>query len=133
MESEGKPIFLTFDRSIKRGGKLAKADEDIRESIVKGEGLITIESKEQLEEMIKAAGETFEEFRKLCKSMNKRRARIVRHLRVDKNYSWRAVAGACYNFGWGKWLPPSNQLMGMALCERAAQLFNENYMEAPWN
>ncbi|MBU0846725.1 hypothetical protein KKH23_06000 [Patescibacteria group bacterium] len=60
-------------------------------------------------------------------------AKAVRVLRVDKGYSWRAVAEACYELGWGKWSPPSNQIMGMALCERAAQLLGEDYEKEPWN
>jgi len=31
------------------------------------------------------------------------------------------------------WAAPSNQLLGMALCEKAATFFGENYMKEPWN
>jgi hypothetical protein len=133
MENEEKPIFVTDDKSIREGGAFAKADTDILESIRKGEGFIAIESPEQLQEIAKAAAERFEEFRELCRPMKRRQAKIIRKLRVKKRYTWRAIAQACFNFGWGKWSPPSNQLMGMALCEKAAKFFNENYMEPPWN
>ncbi len=37
--------------------------------------------------------------------------------------------------GWfyRNWGPPSNQIMGMVLCEKAALFFKENFREAPWN
>ncbi|GAJ18768.1 unnamed protein product, partial [marine sediment metagenome] len=36
--------------------------------------------------------------------------------------------------GWfcRKWEPPSNQVMGMAIVVKAAQLFGENFREEPW-
>lgn len=126
-------VFVTEDKAIHQGAILSSADTEILESVKTGEGMITIESVEQLQEMAKAAAERFEEFKELCRPMKRRQAKIVRKMRVEMNYSWRAVAQACCNFGWGKWSPPSNQLMGMALCEKAAEFFNENYTKAPWN
>ncbi|MBA7698480.1 hypothetical protein ES703_107157 [subsurface metagenome] len=83
--------------------------------------------------MAKAATERFEKFKELCSPMELWQARIVRVLRVEEKCSWRAVAERCHNLGWGKWSPPSNQIMGMALCERAAQLLGEDYEKEPWN
>lgn len=63
--------------------------------------------------------------------MTKERAEFIRKLRVDEDYTWREVAWAC-NEAWdGDW--DSNQIMGMALCEEAAKLFDENYRKEPWN
>ncbi|MBA7553571.1 hypothetical protein ES705_46164 [subsurface metagenome] len=128
-----KPVFVTEDKAMHQGAILSSADKEILESVKTGEGMITIESVEQLQEMAKAASERFDEFKELCSPMTLEQAKVVRRLRVDKGYSWRAVAEACYELGWGKWSPPSNQIMGMALCERAAQLLGENYEEIPWN
>jgi len=134
MEKDNREyIFVTDDKALREGGTLSPTDKEIVESIKKGEKLITIESVEQLKEMAKAAAERFEEFKELCKPMTFKRAKIVRMLRVERGCSWRHIAETCYRFGWGKWSPPSNQIMGMALCERAAQLLGENYEEAPWN
>lgn len=126
-------VFVADDKAMRKQGRLSKADEEILQSVQTGEGLITIESAEQLQEMAKAAAERFEEFKKLCSPMEPWQARIVRVLRVEENCSWRAIAEVCHKLGWGKWSPPSNQIMGMALAERAAQLLGENYMEPPWN
>ena len=73
-------------------------------------------------------------------AMTKEQAAMIRSWRVDEHYTWRAVARVAFGMaaigwwpGWGLWHPPSNQIMGMALCERAAKFFNEKYMEPPWN
>ena len=128
-----KPVFVTDDKAIHQGAILSSADKEILESVKTGEGMITIESVEQLQEIAKAAAERFEEFREFCSPMELWQARIVRVLRVEVKCSWRAIAEACYKLGWGKWSPPSNQIMGMALCRRAAQLLGEDYEKEPWN
>jgi len=128
-----KPVFVTEDKAMHQGAILSSADKEILESVQTGEGMITIESVEQFQEMAKAASERFDEFKELCSPMTLEQAKVVRMLRVDKGYSWRAVAEACYELGWGKWSPPSNQIMGMALCERAARLLGEAYEKEPWN
>lgn len=62
--------------------------------------------------------------------MTKERARAIRRLRKKLVYSWRAIASATYD-EWGMrgtpdaWAPPSNQIMGMALCEAAAKTLKE--------
>jgi len=118
--------------------KLASADRSIIESAATGEGLIEITSVEQLMELAQMAGERFKGFQAMVLAlMEKEHAEFVRKLRVDEGYSWRAVADTCY-IEWGgdafeEWDPPSNQLMGMALCEHAAEFFDEHYMKEPWN
>ncbi len=131
-KKDHETVFVTEDKAIHQGAILSSADKEILESVKTGEGMITIASVEQFQDMAKQAAERFEEFKELCSHMERRQAKVVRMLRVDKGYSWRAIAETCYRFGWGKWSPPSNQIMGMALCKRAAQLLGENYEEAPW-
>lgn len=72
--------------------------------------------------------------------MTKDQALEIRFWRTQGHYSWRAVARAAFGMvmsngwhGWMLWDPPSNQLMGIALCERAAGFFGENYRYPPWN
>ena len=132
-KQEQKTVFVTEDKAMHQGATLSSADKEILESVKTGEGLVTIESIEQLRDMAKAASERFEEFKELCSPMELWQARIIRILRVEKGCSWRAIAEVCHNLGWGKWSPPSNQIMGMALCERAAQLLGEDYEKEPWN
>ena len=98
-KQEQKPVFVTEDKAIHQGAILSGTDKEILESAKTGEGMITIESVEQLQEMAKAAAERFEEFKELCRPMELWQARIVRILRVEKNSSWRAVAEVCYKLG----------------------------------
>ena len=126
-------VFVTDDKAIRKGVRISKADAEILQSVQSGEGLITIKSVEELQEMAKAAAERFDEFKELCSPMTLVQAKAVRKLRVEEGCSWRAVAEICYKLGWGKWSPPSNQIMGMALCWRAAQLLGEDYEKEPWN
>lgn len=134
MEEDNKErVFVTDDNFILQGGILSSTDKEILRTVKTGEGEVTIESIEQLQEIAKQANETFKEFKKLCIKMTLKQAKIVRMLRIEKRHSYRHLAETCYRFGWGRWSPPSNQLMGLALCWRAAQFFNENYERAPWN
>ena len=66
--------------------------------------------------------------------MIRRRAAYVRYLRCDLRSSWRMVAATCHH-AWlvSDWQPPSNQLMGMALCDAAAKFLNEDPRKEPWN
>lgn len=114
--------------------RLTTTDKEIVESAKTGEGLIEIKSAEQFKELARAAQVTHDGFmKKVVDLLDDVTAAYVRHLRVDEGYSWRAVAQACYLEWDGDWYPSSNQLMGMALCEKAAEFFDEHYMEEPWN
>lgn len=58
-------------------------------------------------------------------------AQQIKILRVDRDYSWRAVARFCsrvWNAPWG-----GNQIAGMVICEKAAKLLGEDYLQPPWN
>ena len=138
MNNEEDITFVTNDQTIHRKGKLDPTDMEILKSAKTGEGLITIKSMEEIEELGKAACEKFDAYRTfVSQHMTKEQAEFVRKLRVDESYSWRAVARRCYGnrrfLGWLKWDPPSNQLMGMSLCERAAEIHGEDYQKPPWN
>jgi len=108
------------------------------ESELEAGGGIPIKSVEQLEALAKALVKTFNYYREQAKkNMTRDQAEFIRKLRVEDGYSWRAVARRChdnYRFkDWPKWKPESSQPMGMALCERAAEIFGENYQGEPWN
>jgi hypothetical protein len=132
--------FVTEDKAIRdarRRTRLGEGDRKIFESMETGGGLIEIESVAQLMALGNALAATFKHYQEICRAkMTHDQAVFIRGLRVDEGYSWRAVAEACYEQeweGWEQWGPPSSQPMGMALSERAAEFFNENYMEPPWN
>jgi len=132
MKENEKPIFVTDDSSIHKRQKLDPADIEILKSAKTGEGMITI-NPEELKRFAETAANLFEDCRKMVEPMTKEQAEVVRKLRVQEGYSWRAIAHACYDLGWGHWSPPSNQIVGMAICERAAEFFGENYKQEPWN
>ena len=112
-----------------------KRHTDADESLFKGP-YIEIESKEQFMELAEAVRDTHLSFQDQVKYMTKEEAQFIRHWRCgDNGGTWRWVAERAYEakICGGDWSPPSNQLMGMALSECAAQIFGENYMEPPWN
>lgn len=98
-------------------------------------GMIEL-TMEKVEELAKAAQETMALFREsIGKQMSMTRAARIRELRVDMEMSWRSVASQTF-VDWGTdadWEPPSNQLAGTALCEAAAKLLKQYYMQPPWN
>ncbi len=139
MVNKEKPTFVTDDQTIHKGGRIDETDAKILRSVQTGQGFIEIKSKEQLEYIAKGLVAALDGCLELCRQhMTKEQAEIVRKLRVDEGYSWRAVAHACHEL---KWWPadeywdrvPSAQPMGMALCEVAAEFFDENGREPPWN
>lgn len=110
-------------------------EKELLHSMVTGEGLIPIDL-EQLQDLAKAAGEVYDSFEVVVSEMTLEQAKQVREWRCgEDNVTWRGVAQLAWNEGWfdRKWYPPSNQLMGMALCEKAAKFFDEDYMQKPWN
>lgn len=97
---------------------------------------IEIKTPEMFEAFAKAAQTARGLFDNSVESMTLAQAKFVRKLRVEDGCTWRAVAGICNDQKWenlGDWYPDGNQLMGMALCEKAASFFGEKYMEEPWN
>lgn len=122
---DDKPVFITDDK----GGKLHSVDEEVRNP--NPDGVIAITSVDMLMELAEMAQATMAAFQADFKDMTLEQAQFARRLRVDQDCTWRSVADEC-NHAWdGDW--GSNQLAGMAICERAAQLHGEDYMQAPWN
>lgn len=90
----------------------------------------------ELVELGRKADKRMEEFTKLTESISQVQAVEIRLLRVGYHMTWRSVARACHLAKWPNlrgWEPASNQIMDMALCEKASGFFNENYREPPWN
>jgi hypothetical protein len=130
MPDETEKKLLTLER---KDGVIDPADEAVIQAAATGQGLIAV-TPDQIVQLAKAAGDIHDYFLETAKVIiTKERADYVRKLRVDDGYSWRAVAHACYDEWQGDWGPPSNQLMGMSLCEIAAGFFGEHYMQEPWN
>jgi len=90
---------------------------------------------EDIIEIARKCDERLEEFTGMVGAMTPGQASQVRTWRVESRMTWRSVARAAYHEDWfdRSWRPPSNQLMGLALCEKAAALLQENFREDPWN
>ncbi len=88
-----------------------------------------------LVELGKKADARMQEFTEVVEGMALAQAAQVRIWRVVSHMTWRSVARDAHSEGWfhRQWGPPSNQIMGMVLCEKAALFFKENFREAPWN
>ena len=112
--------------------RISAADLSVLRSAATGEGLIAL-TPSSLSDLIEMAKETRTYFEELMATVTPEQAAFVRHLRVDLGYSWRAVAATCHLEWRGTWEPPSNQIMGMILCERAALVFGEDPNAPPWN
>lgn len=109
------------------GGDLA-----ILHATATGEGLIEITGADMFRELANAAQATKSAFDDDFAGMTQEQAEFVRSLRCGEDmYTWRAVASTCALEWGGDW--GGNQIAGMAICEKAASFFGENYMEEPWN
>ena len=111
---------------------ISAADLRVLRSAATGEGLIPL-TPSSLSDLMEMAKETRAYFEEVMPSVTPDQAAFVRRLRVDEGYSWRAVAETCHIEWAGTWEPPSNQIMGMILCERAAEVFGEDPDAPPWN
>lgn len=107
-------------------GRLTQADKDV----LAGKHAFVVEG-DQLMELVRAAGETKAYFDNQFQGMTREQAEYVRHLRVEQGYTWRSVAATCALEWSGDW--GSNQLAGMAICERAAGFWGEDYQDGVWN
>jgi hypothetical protein len=114
--------------------------QDVGEKVeMVSSGRVAITSRKQLEEMGAAAARRFMGFQISCSIMTMEQAAQVRQQRAGNRFSWRDVAYVCYLLeafrDWEKddWWPPNNQLIGMTLCEKAAEMHGENYRLPPWN
>jgi len=130
----GGTVFVTDDKAVREGGKLDAADYSVLASAAHGEGTKPV-TPGDLSKMAEQGSKVFDDLQDMARRhMKLRQARYIRLLRLD-GHSWRSIAGLCHRRGWdwANWAPPSNQIAGMTLCERAAELHGENYRKEPWN
>lgn len=136
---EGGGVLVTWDKVVREAAGGMTPYEALEMAKTEGEGppaaqaevsrLLTLKP-EDLTSLSEAADKTAQVFREhiVVDSLS---AEVIRHLRVHENYSWRAIArhfSERLQAPWG-----SNQLAGMALCEKAAKVTGENFLEPPWN
>lgn len=111
--------------------QMADADIEVIASASTGEGVVKL-TPELWDELAKAAKETSDYFdTEAANTITPELAEFIRSLRVDQGYTWRAVArDVSEKTGLDH---GSNQLWGMACCERAARFFSEDMYDGQWN
>lgn len=119
--------MISMDMRL-RDGKLHDVDREIFEQLRAGEGLIELKETKIGKQLL--AGDQVVEVKEQTLSENQ--CLFVRFWRVVEQGTWRYVAAQAHK-KWGDWSPPSNQIVGMELCEAAAKHFGEDYMQPPWN
>ena len=141
---DGGAIFVTTDRVLREASGGITPHEALEMAMVEGKGtkeaqaevsrLHTLKPGE-LTVLADAANKTYQSFRQVLQIaelfQDQETANLIRKLRVDKGYSWRAVARFCSNVGRAPW--GGNQIAGMVICEEAAKLLGEDFLEPPWN
>lgn len=90
---------------------------------------------EELVKYSRLANTRIDEFTVIVAGMTQEQAESVRMWRITCHMTWRHIARMAWLQGWfnSRWCPPENQIMGMALCDKASSFFKENYREPPWN
>ena len=132
-------VLVTWDRVMRAEPGVVSPyeamDKALEESTASSEDLKEVDrlrqlSPRELTSLTEDANKTYELFRQQI-AIPEEVAVLIRHLRVNRDYSWRAIARFCSDNWEGAW--ESNQLAGMVICEKAARMSEEDFMEPPWN
>mgnify|MGYP001579972772 CR=1 FL=1 len=138
---DGGCVLVTWDRVVRKeaGGLtpyevMEKAPEEAppeapAEAKAEVNRLLRL-TPEQLTIMADGADKTHQLFNKHI-HLEVASARLIKQLRVEEDFSWRAVARWCamrWKAPWG-----GNQIAGMVICEKAAKLLGEDFLKEPWN
>jgi len=136
---EGAAILVTWDRVVRlaAGGitpydaldKATAAGTGTKEAQAEVSRLRGL-SPADLAVMADGANKTYQYFCRHIK-VSPGLAKLIRQLRVERDYSWRTVARYCSTVWRATW--GGNQLAGMVICEKAAKLLGEDFLQPPWN
>jgi len=136
---DGGAILVTWDRVMRLAAGGITPYGALDQAIDVGEGTKEAQaeasrlrnlSPHELSALMDAGNKTYQLFRQHIE-VSDWEARLIRSLRVNKDYSWRAVARFCSRMTKGPW--GGNQLAGMVICEKAAKLLGEDFLKPPWN
>ena len=125
LKGAGKNVkVITMAEALDRMQKEAPAKfEEFHKQINRAHGIVM--TLPQLYEFASKANETKSQFDQIANFLTVPVAQAIRKWRVDDHLTWRGIARRMGG--------DSNQLLGMAFCERAALMCNEDYLKAPWN
>lgn len=139
--ASGDAVLVTWDRVVREAAGAPTPyevmDRALEEAQVQGKTEVAAElgrllalTPAELTVMADAADKTTRSFRRNI-YVNPAQAQQVRQLRVELGYSWRAIARWSALMWGGPW--GANQLAGLTICEKAAQILGEDFMAPPWN
>lgn len=117
--------YEAIDKALKEGGA-SPANEQAVAELMRMRKL----SPETLAVMEGMAGKTYEHFKQTI-IVKPEVVKLIRTLRVERDYSWRSVARFCATVWGASW--GGNQIAGMVICEKAARMSGENFLQPPWN
>lgn len=136
---DGGAVLVTWDRVLRAAASGITPYEALDRAMVEGTGTKEAQAEvsrlhkltpAKLTVMADAGNKTFQCFRQHIE-VSREFAKLIRQLRVERDYSWRTVARFCsqvWRTPWG-----GNQLAGMVICEKAAKLLGEDFLQPPWN
>ena len=136
---DGGAVLVTWDRVLRQAAGGLTPYEAMDKAIAEGNGTKKAQaevsrlrklSPADLTALADAGNKTCELFRQKLE-VDELGAKLIRHLRVDKEYSWRAISRHCSRYLKAPF--GGNQLAGMAICEKAAKALGEDFMQPPWN
>lgn len=135
----GGAVLVTWDRVVRTAAGGMTPYEALEEAKLSDKGTPAAQAEvsrlhqlkpSELTAMAEAGNKTYESFQKYIE-VNLKTAKLIRKLRVEKDLSWRAVARFCSKLWAAPW--GGNQLAGMAICDKAAKLLGEDFLQPPWN
>ncbi|MBA7692056.1 hypothetical protein ES703_100614 [subsurface metagenome] len=136
---EGGAILVTWDRVLRLAASGITPYEALDQAKAAGTGTKEAQAEvsrlhtltpTELTVMADAGNKTYQYFCQHIK-VSPGLAKLIRQLRVERDYSWRTVArfySRVWRAPWG-----GNQLAGMVICEKAAKLLGEDFLQPPWN
>ncbi|MDP2729162.1 MAG: hypothetical protein Q8O55_01610 [Dehalococcoidales bacterium] len=135
----GTAVLVTWDRVLRKSAGGITPYEALDQAKLSGKGTPEAQAEVSrlrqlapgdLTVLLEAGNKAVAHFRQQIE-VNRSIANMIRQLRVEEDCSWRAVArftSKLWGTSWG-----GNQIAGMVLCEKAAKLLGEDFMEPPWN
>jgi len=136
---EGGAVLVTWDRVVRLAAGGITPYEALNQAKAAGTGTKEAQAEvsrlhtltpAELTVMADAGNKTYQYFRQHIE-VSPGLAKLIRQLRVERDYSWRTVARFCSRVWRAPW--GSNQLAGMVICEKAAKLLGEDFLQPPWN
>lgn len=132
-------VLVTWDHVVREAAGAITPYEALDRAVAEGHGTPEAQTEisrlraltpAQLTAMAKGADRTWRSFHRDI-PVNLEMATQTRLLRVIGHFSWRYIA----RYWSSRWSAPwgANQIAGMVICKKSAELLGEDFMASPWN